>query len=147
MILCAVTAVAAEPEVRVVRLRSEISPASANDLSAEATTLLLSCSVNSTRWAASESAWDAATFAPSFVHVRYQNPKTLQLAESSVAVDEFLIPLPNDGWPAHFFVRSGDAILAFTKYRPQALKKLVWGAPLELHAEPPYSGLANLPEE
>ncbi len=70
----------------------------------------------------------------------------LDLQEVQLPVDEILVPLPSNGWPAHLFVRSGKDVYAFTKYRPNALKDLTWSAPLALDSESPYSGLAKLPD-
>jgi hypothetical protein len=145
LLLYAVAGLAAESEVRVVRLGTQLAPGANSDVVAKVIRLVATCSVDSTSYAASPSAWDSALASRSLVHVRFQAPRRLDLRDTQLAVDEILIPLPDDHWPAHFFVRAGSAIHAFTKYRPEALKDLVWDPPLALQTESPYAGLAHIP--
>ena len=102
--LYAFTGTTAEPQVRVVRLGTEVIPVAIADLASKATALLQSCSVDSTSYAASALGWEAALAAESLVHVQFPIPQQLELAETSLAVNEILVPLPSGRWPAHLFV-------------------------------------------
>ena len=145
--LYTVTGMTAEPEVRVVRLGSDVAFAPSAEFLQRAIRLLSSCSVDSTSYAASPSAWDAALNARSLVHIKFATPHSLELVGEPVAIDEILIPLPEGKWPAHLFLRSGGVTRAFTKYRPGPLKGLVWAPPLALSAESPYSQLAEFADK
>ena len=145
--LYAVTGVTAEPEIRVVRLGSVVTATQIADLVSQATRLLSSCSVDSTSYAVTPSSWDVAFGARSSVHIRFATPQQLELDHKPIKVDEILIPLPEGTWPAHLFVRSGGVTYAFTKYRPEPLKGLVWDPPLALADEPPYSQLSSSTDE
>jgi hypothetical protein len=138
---------AADPEVRIVRLGVDVSHASNPELVSKAIALLRACTINSTAYAASPGAWTEALAADSLVQVRFSTPLELDMDGEHFEIDEFLLPLPADHWPEHFFARRGEVVLSFTFYLPEALRDLSWAPPLALDTESPYSGLVKLREK
>ena len=135
---------ATDIEVRVIRLGTEI-PESNSGLVARTVALMQSCSVNSTSYAASQSAWRNALKAASLVHLRFRVPRDVTIDGQVHRIDEILVPLPQGLWPDHLFARSGEALISCAFYDPRTFRDLVWGAPFEFQNTPPYDALANLP--
>ena len=59
-------------------------------------------------------------------------------------IDQILVPLPQNDWPAHIFAKSGTNVFSLTKYDPVALKKVAFEPALRLSSVQPYASLANV---
>ena len=147
---------AAEPaHVQIVRGGKEVRQSPKSNFVPNVIALIESCSVHSTAYAVTNSTWTNLLQSPSFVRVTFTPARKLNVmmtpgvgARERVVteIDQVLIPLPENNWPAHMYGRIGDQIYSFTKYNPIALKHLVLEPALALSSTKPYSGLINLPE-
>jgi hypothetical protein len=60
------------------------------------------------------------------------------------SIDQILVPLPENDWPAHIFAKCGTNVFSLTKYDPVALKKVAFEQALQLSSVQPYASLANI---
>jgi hypothetical protein len=149
---CVGSAGAADVQLRIVRRTKDIAAPTNATFLTNIVALLRRCSVDSTDYAVKPQTWSEKLRSDSFVHVTFPTPRKLRLMASNNqgwadrAIDEILVPLPEDKWPAHIFARSGSNVLAYTKYDPFDLKSVVMEPALKLSLVSPYSGLARLPD-
>lgn len=87
--------------------------------------LLASCSVDSTKWVDGEERWRQA-LSESHILARTAKQRRTHVAGRLVTWDEILVPFPAGRWPDQLLVRNAQAVLAFTKYRPERLADVVF---------------------
>jgi hypothetical protein len=144
-------AYAAGVQVRAVRHKKDVIVTQAETLSTSLLMLVQSCSVNSTKHAASGSVWRRLLSSDSFVHVTFSEPRSVRVSSGDNGkweeqeILEILLPLPEHTWPAHVFVKSQSGTLSFTKYDNRALKRVVADTDLQLTSTPPYDQLLKEP--
>jgi len=142
---------ASDLEIRAVRHRSDVGVANGESLASKLIALAESCSVNSTSYGASAANWAQTLASGSFVHVVFSNPRRARLISSNSqsrelqAIREILLPLPENAWPAHVFVRIDNGYIAFTKYDVGAMRAVILVRELELSTLEPYQLLLPLP--
>lgn len=141
-------------EIQLVRNGQPVVAAPRKEFKTNVIDLLRSCSVHSTSYAVSTNTWQERMQSDSFVHLHFSSARVLNVMMQTGApryrqdhpIDEVLIPLPENGWPDHFFAKSGTNILSFTKYDPIALRTVAFEPALGLSSLEPYKSLAKLPD-
>lgn len=95
--------------------------------------LLASCSVDSTKWVDGEERWRQA-LSESHILARTAKQRRTHVAGRRVIWDEIMVPFPAGRWPDQLLVRNAQAqaVLAFTKYRPERLADVVFDVGLGL---------------
>lgn len=154
-LVCSVTcAFAAEPDVRAERHGKVVYFADGGALASDVLALVESCSTNSTtaaEYAVPRDGWERAMASGSFIHVVFQEPRTVSLLEpenlarTRQPVHEILLPLPEDAWPLHIFIKNDKGTFSFTKYDPLMLRQVLLVQQLDLQDTEPYKTLLKPP--
>jgi hypothetical protein len=152
LLCCVGSAGAADVQVRVVRHGKDIPAPTNATFVTNIIALLRRCSVDATAYAVKPETWPEKLRSDSFVHVTFSTSRMFRLRESDQqgwtdrVIDEILVPLPENKWPAHIFAKNGSNVLAYTKYDSRDLKAVALEPALELSSVSPYSGLTKLPD-
>lgn len=135
---CVLLSVEAGDQIRIVRHGTNVTEQA---LITNVISMLRSCCYPaSTDRTVKVGTWYGLSHSDSFVLLHFTPPKKLTLPKPGdddprkitpgrvvsevVPVDEILLPLPEDTFPPHIFVKRGTNVLSFTKYDPVALARV-----------------------
>lgn len=111
---------------------------------------LESCSVDSTGYAASEQKWKELMTSSRRLHYVLPENSFIKLklcGEKQVEVEEIILPLPEDSFPDHIYIKNKHEYSSYAKYHPSALRRIVASPVIGLISESRYASLRYLPEE
>src|SRR5690606_2218052 len=106
--------------------------------------LIESCSVDSSKEAASEQKWKEMAASPRMLH--YTLPQGFAFALKlqggiQTEVQEVILPLPKESFPDHLYIKNRNGYHSYTKYSPFILRKIVASPAIGLISEPRYRSL------
>lgn len=110
--------------------------------------LLQSATVNSTSWAGNDATWDSMMM-DRHLQANFTSPVSARVigadgkSSSTITFKDLLLPLPEKSNPAHILVRSAGKVLAFTKFSPDSLAKVVCDPSIDLSGEERYAGYCH----
>ena len=152
LLCCVGSAGAADVQVQIIRYKKDIAAPTNATFVTNIIALLRWCSIDSTAYAVKPETWAEKLRSDSFVHITFSTSRMLRVMGADQqglmdrAIDEILVPLPEDKWPTHIFAKSGSNVLAYTKFDARDLKAVALEPALELSSVSPYSGLTKLPD-
>jgi hypothetical protein len=154
-----VLSVTAEDQIRMVRHGTNVTEEASAFLTTNVVKMLRSCCYpSSTAYAVKADTWQNLERSDSYVLLLFAPPKKLKVVKAGdddirkltkdtvlsevIPIDQILLPLPEDGFPRHIFVKSGTNVLSFCKWDPIALGKVA--SEPALHMSRGYTSLADL---
>jgi hypothetical protein len=148
-VIASTSAVAASDQVRAMRRGQEVTLSNPARVADKLAADLESCSVSLARWGRAIDMWDHSLASDAYLHATYSPPRKLTLytqgnqRRAVYAVEEILLPLPENKWPPYDLARIGGEVYAYAKCDPRRLVEIIREPELELRERQPYKSLMD----
>jgi hypothetical protein len=158
MLCVAVLTASYGDEARIVRGGKTLAEPAGPTLVTNVIRFLASSSYQSTAYAVSSNTWQDLLKSNSFVHVKLDPPRRMNLwglppadrtkraGREEVMINEIVVPLLEEHEPPHIYARAGTNIVSHTKFQPIAFKRLIQEPALKLRDSKVYREYSRLPE-